>query len=855
MDWKRVNYILGGLLFLMIGVIGYLLLAEKNIKGEAPPAAGIKIEAVSEIEGVSIKADEEAMRLALDKLGLWPLKDKEANILREEMVRRELVNEELEKVVIRVREESKLNKDIEEEGYRRRMGGGIGGEEVLVSFMRPLSRGEGKELEMLVYINRKHFIEQLEGKKRDRSVSLVILENFVRSFYEKQTEVGYKEILEGKIGNRHQPVVEVREKAGLLRKLIKPAYGYWVCEGDGLCEAVVAIWECEGGPKDGVSCTYDGFCNLNPFTNYQCVYQGQGCGKAYSKRLDCEWIGNNCTFDCEAEFSYASNSNPDCRLDGDCNTYCVEEPKTCGDCSVECGGGTKDCTDTCDTWPEACNTQPCCEPTYPGAPSLSSPDDGASLEETTVSLSWQEPADWGVGCPENDNQYNIYVEQGDSSPDVLVDTVDSTVGSYDFSGAANREYYWRVEADNGSLATSSETWSFNTAGEIYGTFFDASEVENCADVAGQPKLGGVTVTATGQTGGYGPYSQDTAGDGSYSLDTLRQPEDYLMSFSGLDTARYDETPKLMCDFGVADNPSTWQTSLNGGGNAVQWRVGFWQIYGTWFQVQGGEVYAQNGIESIIPGTCSSAGNWESCGNVVDSGGSYTDQTPLVRKVYNTDGSRDYAGVAFIGSGEINVGEADNAVVSHTGWQATSEYQGRSADYGYFNVVTGRVDREEWGGSGKPSGSDSGIYTSTDGPGGATTIDSDWDLGGGGSDETVVIVHDGDVSITSNMNVEKGSYLAVISSGDIGIADNVTSLEGVYIADNTISVESTGDTSTDEQFIGEGTFVGWGGVSLNRDRGITNNSEPPHRFIFRQDFVVNAPDGMRSSRVTWREIRP
>ncbi len=399
-----------------------------------------------------------------------------------------------------------------------------------------------------------------------------------------------------------------------------------------------------------------------------------------------------------------------------------------------------------------------------------------------------------------------------------------------------------------------QTETEDCRGEITGTFFDASEVDNCSNIVAQPKIEGVMIQAEAQTNHSGVYSDVTSADGSYLINgtSLRVPDDYLMSFSGLDTALYiGDAPKLMCDFGVADTPSTWVASLSDQAEVEQWRVGFWRIYGSWFQVQGGDVYADEGIESVIPANCGEAENWESCGNVIDAGGSYTSSTPLVRQVFNTDGSRDNPGVAFVGNGDIDLGGAGNAVVSSEGWEAVSDYQGRNADYGYFNVVTGRVDRQAWEGSGKPSGSSTGIYTSS----GNVTIDSDWDLGGGGSDETMVVVHDGSVNITSNINVEKGSYLAVIASGSINVASNVTLLEGVYVADSTINIESTDDTSTDQQFIGEGTFIGWDGVSLNRDRGITNNSEPPHRFIFRQDFIVNGPDGMRSSRVTWREIRP
>jgi len=125
----------------------------------------------------------------------------------------------------------------------------------------------------------------------------------------------------------------------------------------------------------------------------------------------------------------------------------------------------------------------------------------------------------------------------------------------------------------------------------------------------------------------------------------------------------------------------------------------------------------------------------------------------------------------------------------------------------------------------------------------------------GAGESIVIFHDGDVSITGNIDVPLGSYLAIISSGSISVQSNVTSVEGVYIADVNFEVLSTGNTATEQRFVGEGTFVGLTGVSLLRDRGATNNTESSEYFIFRPDFVVNAPFGLKLPQYIWREVAP
>ena len=84
------------------------------------------------------------------------------------------------------------------------------------------------------------------------------------------------------------------------------------------------------------------------------------------------------------------------------------------------------------------------------------------------------------------------------------------------------------------------------------------------------------------------------------------------------------------------------------------------------------------------------------------------------------------------------------------------------------------------------------------------------------------------------------------------------VEGIYIADGQIIVASTG--TGDKRFIGEGTFVGWSGVELQRDFGpggrrALNNQLPVELFRHRPDLVTAAPTEFMRSRIDWQQVNP
>jgi hypothetical protein len=503
---------------------------------------------------------------------------------------------------------------------------------------------------------------------------------------------------------------------------------------------------------------------------------------------------------------------------GSCNTQacCKPQPIGCGPCSVSCGGGTQWCGDGCDYgYRQACNTQSCCTVTNPGAPGLVAPANGTKLTSLTTTLSWS-GVNFGTGCPSNSNQYRVYAEAGDSTPDVLVATVGSGTTSYNFAGEGSQRYYWQVVASNGSRTAASAIRSFYTPGLVTGTLFDASAVDNCATMPIEPKISGSIVNINGVLN----YTPTTNTSGVYSQ-IVDVPGSYVVSPVVGDP--YSPTPKLTCQGTSAD-------FVVGGVGTQTFDFGFWRIYGGWFQAIGGDIYGGGGIESIVPVSLP------------------VDSRYLIKA--DTTGN---GGVAQYGEGSEIVLEYGQSYsvspeVSETGWTAESGYAGQDINYEYYMAKMRILDKTDWNGVGKP------VYNPVDGYEVYThTGDVTINFGVSGGEKMVFMI-DGNVTVNSNVTVALGSHLAVISSGDISFIDSVSEVHGWWVADRII-VESTGDEVTEIQFRGEGSFVGWDAVEFNRDRGITNNTAPAEEFTYRSDLMVNAPDALKFSRYVWSEQVP
>jgi hypothetical protein len=140
------------------------------------------------------------------------------------------------------------------------------------------------------------------------------------------------------------------------------------------------------------------------------------------------------------------------------------------------------------------------------------------------------------------------------------------------------------------------------------------------------------------------------------------------------------------------------------------------------------------------------------------------------------------------------------------------------------------------------------------------INSTWTVNAG---EQLVIFVGGNLNLMNSavIDVAPGGFVGFIVRGGITISPQVGHvnapgnsegvIEGVYIADGVISIQPS-----TEKFVGEGMFIGWGGVVMGRDyQGLDNNQYPAELFTYRPDLLTHAPDEFRRSVYEWEEVAP
>jgi hypothetical protein len=131
---------------------------------------------------------------------------------------------------------------------------------------------------------------------------------------------------------------------------------------------------------------------------------------------------------------------------------------------------------------------------------------------------------------------------------------------------------------------------------------------------------------------------------------------------------------------------------------------------------------------------------------------------------------------------------------------------------------------------------------------------------------VVIFVTGTVTISGDITVPNGSFLAIITGGNITFGAATRNVAGVFIASGILTVNNASSVTpggVDRQFKGEGIFAGLGGTngvvlnrSLNSSGGdFDNNTDPAEKFTYRPDFLINAPDEFRKISVAWTEVEP
>ncbi len=405
---------------------------------------------------------------------------------------------------------------------------------------------------------------------------------------------------------------------------------------------------------------------------------------------------------------------------------------------------------------------------------------------------------------------------------------------------ANHKHTRTCREDCGTNNCAATALIEDCQGEVSGTIFNASDYGSCPAfdpatgyLVGLPAGTGAPSRAFGFTDQSSvaphPWSPltpaTTDADGNYSIRAYA-PATYTYDFSPLsDILVTGGGPKLTCLSSVAtvpSNPVTCQTQPCS--PVYNMSFGFWKLYSGWWQAVGGSVHGDKGIYSDIPSSLA------------------TEMSLILPDT--TAGNR----TGFLSYGVTRpanmLGTNPNAKVSTKLWEAESKYGGQVYDWAFYDKRFNLFAKTTWVDGESPNYDDLGLgYQIFKSAGAITTFD----FNPTGTQKAIFHVN-GDIRITSDIIVPDGAFLAVIAKGTITFDPGVNIADGWYVG-NTISVPcvdagSDGCDKTDIQFLGNGSFIGWSGFSLGRDRGVTNNSAPSEKFTYRQDLYQNAPKPMK-----------
>jgi len=233
----------------------------------------------------------------------------------------------------------------------------------------------------------------------------------------------------------------------------------------------------------------------------------------------------------------------------------------------------------------------------------------------------------------------------------------------------------------------------------------------------------------------------------------------------------------------------------------------------WWQTKDGDVHGNSGITCLIPDLV-------------------TEDNFL-----SLEGDGGDPGVVSYG-GSIEMGAGD---VSSKGWQAQTTYHGDEINYDYLlNRLNVNTSSDTFTGA-MPG--ETGTYYSSSGK----TLSGGFPAG-----KKIIIFVNGDVTVGENVVVPNGSFFALVAGGNITFDEAVTDAQGFYLADGILSVAAGASL-----FEGEGSFIGWGGVSLKRDLGETGflNLTPSELFTFRPDLLLNAPKEFLFTPFVFQEVAP
>ncbi len=637
---------------------------------------------------------------------------------------------------------------------------------------------------------------------------------------------------------------------------------YASCTAAPSCNVVTIIYSCT--QVDAVTCTekseaYSGQC------------WGPGSPPAVCGNSICEGgeTCSNCPGDCScspplcgngscAGTETCSSCSADCGACATCGNGVCAGGETCASCAADCGSCGGGCTPSCT--PSCGQANGCggtCGSGDSGTPTIPTGLVPATGGSVSPNGSNQITLSWNAGTRADLYEVQVYptslypsgppIGSECTAPGTYCQTSSALSFTITLSGSYSN-YTWKVRSINtdcsgAPFVSSYVTQTFNVSGGFTGgIYLDTAEDSAINGATGLCELGGATSQDPGagssvvaQIGGTN-YAGSIAGT-TFSIAGVPFNSNTIVSLTP-DTSTFTCVCPVGCSYS--------------GRSVTESNVNFYltNARNPWWQTINGLVYAGNTsgqvAYSAIPQTCTSP----SC-------------TPAL-SLRNSTGTANSTGFVITGGGSVDsTAETDTSTTylsedSRTDRVLGARVNGPRENYAYFSQLfsMGSAPTADFTGSKPNSAPANGraYYASGD-----VNINSTWNLNSG--DEYVIFVN-GNLNINQDIRVATGGFVAFIVKGNITVDNTVGhnnltlttgNVEGIYIADQQIIIEG-GLAGGDRKFVGEGSFIGWGGVGLQREYAniSDNDTKPTELFRFRPDLMINAPERMKKPLYGWQE---
>lgn len=498
-------------------------------------------------------------------------------------------------------------------------------------------------------------------------------------------------------------------------------------------------------------------------------------------------------------------------------------------------------------------------------------------------ISWTAPT---ITSPGVIAEYEVWLVPRGSNPATctgtcrnLGTTTSTSISLPSVLAAQTDEFDIKVRAVNG-CGTTSASWGtrqVNLFANVTGTIYDAvvtpNGSNNCTMPNPTPSTLDISAGYLGMTGSQGG-SVTTAPGSSYTFTAPYAPTGWPKTDFNLTLNLNSSDPAITfycsCPDGGGSPFNCAHTLTDSPMSNQHFFVSTIDLSnGPWWQTKEGNAYGTASFTNSIPQTCEDDVNAPICdANIV---------------VQNTAGDSKSAGIPLSGGTITSNGfytaydgtsqpHANNT--QHTNMvKENYDYYAKNINLGSFTSIGATITAIPT--SNGQTYDDATLYYRN----GDLTFNMNSNLTVASGTKKIIFVN-GNVTINGTANqhrltVADGGYFAIIASGNITFNNSVgnvctfpscsnttTNIDGVYIASGDLIIEDDNDDAVkDNIFIGEGTFVGWQGIQLNRsfdntsdpiDRAI-NNEYPTNIFRFRPDFTENTPEVLRHPNIVWQEV--